>query len=119
MPQPSKDILLANARASRKNMTSWERKLWYLFLRNYPVKIYKQHILGPYIADFYCPKARLVIELDGSQHFMPEGRASDAQRDAAMAAHGISILRIPNIDIDRCFQAVCETIHREIQSHTI
>jgi len=119
MSQPPKDIMLANARALRRNMTPWERKLWYLFLRNYPVKIYRQHILGPYIADFYCPKANLVIELDSSQHFMPEGLASDAQRDAAMAAHGIAVLRIPNINIDCHFQAVCETIHPEIQFHTV
>ena len=111
--------MLANARALRKNMTPWERKLWYLFLRNYPVKIYKQHIIGPYIVDFYCPKARLVIELDGSQHFMPEGMDADRQRDTAMTAHGFTVLRIPNIDIDRCFQAVCETIHRKIQSHIV
>ena len=53
MSQPPKDIMLANARALRRNMTPWERKLWYLFLRNYPVKIYRQHILGPYIAESY------------------------------------------------------------------
>ena len=118
MSHPPKDILLANARRLRRDMTPWERKLWYLFLRKYPVKIYRQHIISPYIADFYCPKAKLVIELDGSQHFMPVGLGADARRDAAMAAHGISVLRIPNIDIERRFQAVCETIHREIQSRT-
>ena len=84
------------------------------FLRKYRVKIYKQHSLGPYIVDFYCPSARLVIELDGSQHFMPEGLLSDTRRDAAIAERNIAVLRIPNIDIDRRFQAVCETIHQEV-----
>ena len=94
MPQPSKDILLANARALRRDMTSWERKLWYLFLRNYPVKIYKQHILGPYIVDFYCAAAKLVMELDGSQHYEDEAAAADEAgiplRDIVIAAtlHG-------------------------------
>ena len=59
-------------------MTPHERKLWYLFLRKYPVKIYKQRIIGRFIVDFYCASARLVIELDGSQHYEPQGLAYDA-----------------------------------------
>ena len=116
MPLPPKDVMLANARTLRKDMTPWERKLWYLFLRSYPVKIYKQQVIGPYIADFCCPRAKLIIELDGSQHFMPPGQASDAERDSALKAHGYAIFRIPNIDIDRRFQTICEAIDREIQS---
>ncbi len=118
MPMPSKETMLRNARALRKNMTPWERKLWYLFLRNYPVKIYKQQVIGPYIVDFCCPRAKLIIELDGSQHFMPDHRAADAERSANLEAHSYAILRIPNIDIDRRFQAVCETIDREIRGRT-
>ena len=113
---PPKDVMLANARHLRKAMTPWERKLWYCFLRTYPIKFYKQRILGPYIVDFYCPSARLVLELDGSQHFMPDGQNSDGGRDTSLQANGYAILRIPNIDIDRRYQAVCEFIHRETQS---
>ena len=115
MAIPSKATMLANARTLRKNMTPWERKLWYLFLRTYPVKIYKQRIIGPYIADFCCPRARLIVVLDGSQHSTPEGQESDARRCTAFESHGYTILRFPNIEIDRHFRTVCETIDREIK----
>ena len=61
--------MLPQARALRRNMTPQEAKLWYQFLRNYPVKIYKQRIIESFIVDFYCSKAQLVIEVDGAQHF--------------------------------------------------
>ena len=111
---PPKDVMLANARALRRAMTPWERKLWYCFLRTYPVKFYRQHILGPYIVDFFCPTAKLAVELDGSQHFMPGGIAADEVRSRAIDAHGCSLLRFPNVDIDHRFQAVCDAIDREI-----
>ena len=60
------------ARVLRKNMTPWERRLWYDFLRNYPVRFQRQKAIGNYIADFYCAKARLVIELDGGGHYTAE-----------------------------------------------
>ena len=115
MALPSRDIMLANARNLRREMTPWERKLWYLFLKSYPIKIRRQSVIGPFIADFYCARARLIIELDGSQHFMPEGHMADDERTAALEAHGYSVLRFPNIDVDRNFRAVCETIDREIR----
>ena len=112
---PPKDVMLANARALRKDMTPWERKLWYRFLRAYPVKFYKQQIIGPYIVDFCCPKAKLVIELDGSRHFTPDEQAADMARSAALKAHGYAVLHFPNIDIDRRFRAACEAIDLEIK----
>ena len=69
------------AKELRREMTQHERKLWYLFLRKYPVKIYKQRVINSFIADFYCPAARLVIELDGSQHYTDQGEAYDKERD--------------------------------------
>ena len=108
--------LTPNARALRKAMTPWERKLWYCFLRTYPVKFYRQRVLGPYIVDFYCPAAKLAVELDGSQHFTPDEQTADIRRSATLQARGYAILRFPNIDIDRRFQSVCEAIHRETQS---
>ena len=72
--------LVPNSRTLRKNMTKEERHLWYDFLRGYPVKFTRQKVIGPYIVDFYCPKADLVIELDGSQHFTEDGLQKDAQR---------------------------------------
>lgn len=112
---PPKDVMLANARALRKTMTPWERRLWYCFLRTYPVKLYRQHVIGPYIVDLCCPSARLIIELDGSQHFMPDGIAADEERSRAIEVHGYALLRFPNADIDRRFQAVCESIDLAIK----
>ena len=107
--------LSANARALRREMTPWERKLWYLFLKAYPVRIYRQRIIGHYIVDFYCAKAKIAIELDGSQHFAPEAMERDAARSEYLMQQGIIILRFPNIDIDRRFPSVCEAIDLEIK----
>ena len=76
--------LTSTARALRKNMTKEERKLWFEFLRLYDVKFYRQRVIANYVVDFYCSKAKLVIELDGSQHYEPEAQARDAERTAAL-----------------------------------
>ena len=64
--------LTANAKNLRKNMTKEERHLWYDFLKTYPLPIHRQYSFGTYIADFYCHRAKLIIELDGSQHYETE-----------------------------------------------
>ena len=107
--------LLSNARRLRKDMTPQERKLWYLFLRRYPVKIYKQRIIDNFIVDFYCHTARLVIELDGSQHYEEQEKAYDAERTAILESYGLTVLRFSNYDIDAYFSSVCEKIDRTIQ----
>ena len=96
-------------------MTPHERKLWYLFLRKYPVKIYKQRIVGRFIVDFYCASARLVIEVDGSQHYETQGLAYDAERSQFLAGLGLEILRFSNRDIDMDFRGVCTRIDLMIQ----
>ena len=101
---------LENARRLRREMTPHERKLWYLFLRKYPVKIYKQRIIGRFIVDFYCASAKLVIELDGSQHYEPQGLAYDSERSTFLTAQGLKVLRFSNRDIDRDFYGVCAQI---------
>ena len=110
---------LENARRLRREMTPHERKLWYLFLRKYPVKIYKQRIIGRFIVDFYCASARLVIEVDGSQHYESRGMACDEERSAFLSAMGLAVLRFSNREIDRNFRGVCEqidiTIHNRLQ----
>ena len=98
------------AKTLRKNMTPWERKLWYEFLRNYPLRFQRQKTIGNYIADFYCAKARLVIELDGGGHYTPEQAARDEARTKALEAMHLTVLRICNLDIDRNFRGVCEHI---------
>ena len=92
-----------------------ERKLWYLFLRKYPVKIYKQRIIDRSIVDFYCASVRLVIEVDGSQHYAPQGMAYDKKRSAFLSPLGLTVLRFSNRDIDRDLRSVCEQIHITIQ----
>ena len=65
--------LTTNARALRKNMTKEEKHLWYDFLKTYPVRFLRQKVIDNYIVDFYCHSARLIIELDGSQHYEGKG----------------------------------------------
>ena len=115
MTIPKDNTQLENARQLRREMTPHERKLWYLFLRKYPVKIYKQRIIGRFIVDFYCASARLVIELDGSQHYEPQGLAYDAERSQFLTALGLEVLRFSNRDIDRNFRGVCTQIDCIIQ----
>ena len=116
MTIPKDSSQLENARRLRREMTPHERKLWYLFLRKYPVKIYKQRIIGRCIVDFYCASAKLVLEVDGSQHYEPQGMTYDAERSAFLSSLGLEILRVSNRDIDREFHGVCEQIDITIQS---
>ena len=96
-------------------MTPHERKLWYLFLQKHPTKIYKQRIIGSYVVDFYCASAKLVIELDGSQHYEEQEMAYDAKRTSFLESYGLKVLRFSNTDIDKHFRAVCEQIDLTIK----
>jgi len=111
---PKNNAMLPQARELRRDMTPQERKLWYMFLRKYPVKIYKQRIIDSFIVDFYCASAKLVIELDGSQHFTDQGIAYDEQRSAILESHGLKVLRFTNREIDEEFGAVCRMIDQTI-----
>jgi len=104
------------AKALRKDMTPWERKLWYDFLRNYPVRFQRQKAIGNYIADFYCAKAGLVLELDGGGHYTAEQTDKDAVRTEALESMKLTVLRISNLDIDRNFTGVCEYIDRTVKN---
>ncbi len=107
--------LVSNARALRKNMTKEERHLWYDFLKNYPVRFLKQKILGNYIVDFYCASAKIVVELDGGQHFEPGKIACDAQRTRFLKDYGLQIIRIPNNEVMQNFRGVFEFIDATVQ----
>ena len=102
--------LVTNARNLRKNMTKEERHLWYDYLRTYPVKFLRQKIIGKYIVDFYCAKAKLIVELDGSQHYEEKGTEHDAERTAFLEQYGIRVLRIPNNEVNKNLSGVCEYI---------
>ena len=103
------------AKELRKNMTPWERKLWYDYLRQYPVRFQRQKAIGNYIVDFYCAKAKLVIELDGGGHYAPVQMQADETRTADLEGMDLTVLRICNLDVDRNFTAVCEHIDNAVQ----
>ena len=102
--------LVSNARNLRKNMTKEERHLWYDFLRSYPIKFVRQKILGKYIVDFYCAEAKLIVELDGSQHYETREMEYDTERTVYLEQYGIQVLRIPNNEVNQNFSGVCEYI---------
>ena len=101
----------AVARMLRKNMTKEERHLWYDFLRTHPARFTRQKVLGKYVVDFYSPSAELVIELDGSQHFVKEGQAYDEERTTYLEQYGLTVLRFANNEVTGDFQGVCEKIN--------
>lgn len=104
----------AFARELRKNATKEENTLWYQYLRTYPVRFRRQCPMGPYIVDFYCTKARLVIELDGSQHFESKGMEYDTKRSGYLERLGLKVLRFSNTDINRNLRGVCQQIDLEV-----
>ena len=99
--------LTERARELRKNMTNEERILWYHFLKDYPVRFLRQKVIDNYIADFYCAKAKLVIELDGSQHYKGEDRKYDEIRTGYIEKRGLKVIRIPNNQIRNNFEGIC------------
>ena len=107
--------LVANAKSLRKNMTKEERHLWYDFLRTYEVRFLRQKILGKYIADFYCPSAKIVVELDGSQHYEDIGIEKDALRTEFLKQYGLKVIRISNLDINKNFEGICMLIDNEVK----
>ena len=102
--------LVPLARKLRKEMTKEERHLWYDFLRTYPVRFSRQKVLGKYIADFYSAKAQLVIELDGSQHYEDSNTEKDVERTEFLESYGLTVIRIPNNEVNSNFRGVCEYI---------
>ena len=112
--QTNNKKLTANAQKLRREMTKEERHLWYDFLKNLPITVNRQKVIGPYIVDFYCAKAKTVIELDGSQHYEDRGQKSDAERDEYLNGLGITVLRYSNLDVNRNFDGVCTDIARHL-----
>ena len=107
--------LTSNAKTLRKNMTKEERHLWYDFLRSYPVRFLRQKVIDNYIVDFYCHDARLIVELDGSQHYDPKEQKKDQQRTEDLQSRGLRVIRIPNNEIAYNFAGVCEYIDLCVQ----
>lgn len=102
------------AKELRSNMTKEERHLWYDFLCDYPIKFTRQKIVDRYILDFYCARTKIALELDGSQHYKPEGREYDSERTEYLKKHGIEVIRILNRDINNNFLGVCKYIDKKV-----
>jgi len=102
--------LTANARTLRKNLTKEERHLWYDFLKSYPVRFLRQKVIDNYIVDFYCHSARLIIELDGSQHYEENGLLKDKIRTERIKQRNLTVIRIPNNEVNKNFEGVCQYI---------
>jgi len=98
----------------RKEMTKEEKHLWYDFLKQLPITIKRQQVIGDYIVDFYCSRKQIAIELDGSQHYEEKGHNKDIERDFYLNNKGIKVLRYSNYDINNNFTAVCEEIRHEL-----
>ncbi len=98
----------------RKTMTKEERKLWFEFLTNLPIKIYRQKLIGNFIVDFYCHKKKIAIEIDGSQHFFDDEKHKDELRTEYLNSLGITVLRYSNLDISKNFSSVCKDIYNKI-----
>lgn len=101
----------------RTEMTPEEKHLWYDFLKKLPVTVNRQKVIGKYIADFYCASAKIIIELDGSQHYNAENRLYDKERDAFLESLGISVLRYSNFELNNNFEGVCADIMKHIPPH--
>ena len=110
--------LTQRAQNLRKNMTKEEALLWYRFLCRYPLRFRRQYVIGNYIADFYCHKAKLVVELDGSQHYTPDEQEYDRKRTRYLEEQGLFVLRFSNLDVLRRFHEVCEAVDMTVKKRS-
>jgi very-short-patch-repair endonuclease len=106
----SEKSLRDKARDLRNNSTSQENQLYYQFLRRFKCRIHRQKVIGYYIVDFYCHRAKLVIELDGGQHFEEKNLNQDVLRTRYLEDQGLLVLRFTNWEVDHQFAQVCERI---------
>ncbi|HUU05694.1 MAG TPA: DUF559 domain-containing protein [Patescibacteria group bacterium] len=107
---PYNPDLVGRARSMRKALTSAEKKLWERLLRDFEFRVLRQRPIDNFIVDFYCPKMKLVIEIDGAGHFKDEGRALDKERTKILEAYGLRVVRFSNHDVMMHFTGVCDRI---------
>ena len=111
--------LRSNSQRLRKEMTKEERHLWYDFFKLHPFHTHRQKVFGHYIVDFYIASAKIVIELDGSQHYEDENRQKDQERDAFLQSLGLQVLRYSNADVNLRFSDVGEDILHHVYARTM
>lgn len=109
-------VLTIKAQTLRKNMTKEEAHLWYQYLCRTESRFRRQFVIGNYIVDFYCHAAKLVVELDGSQHCTPEEMEYDRKRTAYLEKQGLMVIRFSNLDVMHRFRDVCGTIHEIVEA---
>jgi len=112
-------LLTPRARDLRTNATKQENHLWYDYLHSYPVRFFRQFIIGEYITDFCCRNAKVVVELDGQHHREQDQIEYDAERDAYLRGRGYEVLRFSNHEVDTQFREVCDAIDRVIRERPI
>lgn len=112
IPKTHKSLNLS--RILRNNPTKEENHLWYDFLRSYPLRFHRQYVIENYIVDFFCPKAKLIVELDGSQHYYPKNTSNDISRTKTIEKYGFKVLRYTNIEINQQFDYVCDDINNNV-----
>ena len=105
------------AQELRRNATPQENKLWYKFLRKHPCSFTRQKTIDNYIVDFLCPSKKLVIEIDGSQHYTNDGMEYDHIRTDELESLGLYVMRFTNAEIDNSFDKVCSLIQNHIDLH--
>ncbi len=111
--------LKPRAQELRREATKQENHLWHDFLRNHPLRFRRQKQFARYIVDFYCSSAKLVIEIDGSQHYTEDGLLHDESRTAYLESIGLHVLRFTNYDIDQRFESVCQQINAVLSSRSV
>ena len=116
MSLPYKGELIPRARELRKESTKQEKHLWYDFLKDYPVRFQRQKTIKGVIADFYCAKAKLIIELDGRQHYSEQGKLYDNERSALLSEYGLTVLRFSNHAVDNDFESVCALVDATVNA---
>ena len=115
MSLPYNGNLIKTAKSLRKDMTPQERHLWYDFLRSYPIRFQRQKTIKSFIVDFYCHKAKLIVEIDGSQHFSEQGMAYDNERTNILKEFDLEVIRFSNYDVNTNFEGVCVEIDRVVK----
>ena len=109
-----KNITLA--KNLRKNATPQENRLWYDFLSKYEIRFQRQKAIDNFIADFYCHKAKLIIEIDGAQHNTEEGSQIDEFRTEILEGYDLKVIRFSNRQINMDFLDVCRYIDAVVKA---
>lgn len=115
---PYNKKLKARSRELRSSMTDAELALWVKLRRKqlHGLQFYRQKPLGNFIADFYCPAAQLVIEIDGGQHYEEDGRIRDRLRDGYLEGLGLRVLRFSNLDVLSNLDGVIASIVQHLEA---